>query len=100
MFYKQRGLWWSWSGFLFLLGGGLWGQLREQFAQLNLLYRDGSILARVKLILTVIRLYLTRTESYEEAARANNNIHWTKMRFAIFRTCIRVDHQLQLVSSS
>jgi len=39
------------------------------------LYRDGSILARVKLNLTLVRLYLTRTESYEEVARANNNIH-------------------------
>ena len=57
-------------------------------------------LARIELILTVVRSYLTRIVSYEEVARANNNIHEIKGGFAVFKIFIRVDLELQLVSSS
>ena len=51
-------------------------------------------------VLAVVELYLTRIDQYEEAARANKNLHWTEMRFAVFKFFIRVDLQLQLASSS
>jgi hypothetical protein len=37
--------------------------------------RGGSILARVELGLAVVRLYLTRIDSYEEAAGENSDFH-------------------------
>ena len=63
-------------------------------------YRGGSILARVELDLAVVRLYLTRIDSYEEVALANKNIQWAELRLAVLKKIISVDLQLQLLSSS
>ena len=40
------------------------------------------------------------SQSYEEVARANNSMHEAKVRFVVFRNFIKVDLQLQLLSSS
>ena len=39
------------------------------------MYKDGSILARVELILTVVRSYLTGMNSHGEISRSNKYIH-------------------------